>query len=152
MSKQFRQSAKRTVSRIMTVLKNHNSASGDVNVRVASEASTLVRTIIQGMVFPTATNAQPRSVFLEIWRRGTNVTFPAMDIAGDVAYADNKDLLWKGIFGSMRISANEMSGIAINIDMKGNRKLGRDDSLILRSGGDTGVSLDAIVTTFYKEV
>ena len=128
-----------------------NQGTAEQELRAAGDATTLVRTIIQGSAYPTATNAQIANLFVEMWRKGSNIVLPGQDIAGDINYADNKDLLWAGVFGGMRTVAGEMSSLPINLDMKGNRKLGRDDSLIMRFAGDSGIAISVMLTQFYKE-
>ena len=91
---------------------------------------------------------------MEIWRADVTSGFvlPTMDQSGDVPYAQNDDLVWKGRFTILRETTSDAGRMRVDIDMKGNRKLGRNEALILRFEGASTIAIAGVITSFYKEV
>ena len=154
MSKRIARAPKRRIQRAMHVLASYNGQQSDITLRAAGDPATLVRTIIQAKVISNIETPSIQTMDLEIWRADITAGFvlPTMDQAGDVPYAQNDDLVWKGRYVVLRETTSDSDQMPVNVDMKGNRKLGRNEALIIRFEGASTISISGVITSFYKEV
>ena len=153
MSKKLRM-PKRAITKVINIINGRHGGSADDILRAADDPVTLVRTIMQGSVANIASIASILTINMEIWRRhaATGHVLPTQVTSGDVAYADDDDLAWIGVFTIRSGDDTASNFAAIDIDMKGNRKMSRSDDLIIRYAGSVSMILDVVVTMFFKEV
>ncbi len=144
---------KRTITRVIHNMANYSGTNSDIVLRAAADPVTLVRTIVQGLVLSATEGATSINIHLEIWRKSNaaGVVLPTFDLAGDVPYGDEDDLIWKGRYGLIRETTASNSYVPVNVDMKGNRKLSRSDDLVLRFAGASTIFIEGIITMFFKE-
>jgi len=144
---------KRKMNRVITNL-DQNGTSGQLIIRGAQDPATLTRMIIQGTVNSEAVSGAVQELRAEIWRMSSSAgtVLPTFDFSGDVTYAQNVDLVWRGSWAIMRESINAGVVVPVNIDSKGNRILTRNEQLILWMNGSAAVILSGTLTAFYKEV
>ena len=157
MSKIVRRAPARRIARKMLDI-NNTGNDGIVVIRAADDPVTLVRILLDFVVFQINDDATVQLSALEIWRKSnsTGAALPTADTSGDILYADNKDLIWRGEYGTfLPLTINENVAVQMRTvvkDMKAMRKLDRDEDLVFRFIGDADVLYVGNCTTFYKEV
>ena len=152
MSKRFTK-PKRVIDRIMHGLASYSGTNGFVTVRSAGDPATLVRTLIQAVVLTVTEQAGAQTIQIELWRKTNAVgsVLPTMDLAGDVPYSDEDDLIWKARYTLVYEAIGSPPIFPINIDMKGARKFSRHDDMVLRFGGVSTIFIDGMLTAWFKE-
>jgi len=143
---------KRVINRIITDL-DENGSSGDTVLRTAGDPVTLVRMILQGTVASEAVSGAVQKLRAEIWRMSASsgAVLPTFDTSGDVTYGANADLLWRDHYSIMRETTSADGSVRVDLDMKGNRKLQRNEQLIYRTSGSSAMIFGGTLTAFYKE-
>ena len=137
---------------------DYTGSQGTVVLRAAGDPVTIVRTIIQFIILHYTSSMAEEEVHMELWRASNlaGASIPTMDNAADVGYADDTDLLWKGSSASFVETLTSVATLhatvhALNIDMKGNRTITRNENIILRFGGNVNIKVKGILTMFMKE-
>lgn len=110
-----------------------------------SHPSTLIRLIAEGNLFSTVT----QTVGLAIVRMHDGVSTPqTINILTGNIYPSNEDVLWSGIY---TVAANT-EGVPLKIDVKGKRKLKKNDQIALVAKGSNATApvLNLSTTIFCK--
>ena len=122
---------KRKILRLMHNM-DYTGTQAEVTLRAAGDPVTIVRMIMQFIVLHYTSSMAEEIVNMEIWRSETaaGAALPTMDNTGDVPYADNQDLMWKGAMASFQeLTTSGVIGIQsiLNVDSKGARTLSRSE-------------------------
>ena len=148
--KQARSAPRRALNRAIRSL-NHNGGSGNINLRGEGDPVTLIRVILDFVIYTITEQATAAFIYIELWRQVVGSTLPVQEISGNLSYAENKDFYWAGIYPVARETTSDAFFLQIYRDMKGARKLDRKEIFVMRFSGSANVFVVGTATTFYKE-
>ena len=152
-TKRFTRGPKRAIGRAITIL-NANGSSGEFDLLTRSKNLTVIRMIMNGFVSTEAISGAVQNVHYEIWRKGvaSGTTLPTLDTSGDLAYADDEDLLLVQKAVLMRETTGSNGSWVHAWDSKGQRKLTSAEKLVIRFAGGAAVIVGGPLNIFFKDV
>ena len=143
----------RIIDRVIRVFRQaFNTIQLNATICTSDGANTVIRFLLTGAINMDAGIAASGNGVAVLYKLGKGVAVPTVSVAHDTDLLNNQipNVLWSGSYGH---EASEKELHALNVDIKGMRKMKDGDRIMLStksSAGSIGI-LDATVLILYKD-